>query len=90
MGLNIKELRAHKKKIELELNKAKREYNQHKGTNHILHAVVTVITMGIWGIVWFVIASSNRNRSTQYETLIETSESTLIDIQYSIDDLEHA
>ena len=33
------------------------ELNNHK-TNHILHLMLTIVTFGIWGYVWMLIAAS--------------------------------
>lgn len=31
-----------------------------QGTNHVLHLVLTVLTIGIWGLVWIFVAVSNK------------------------------
>jgi hypothetical protein len=28
-------------------------------TNHILHLLLTLVTCGLWGIVWMIVAASN-------------------------------
>ena len=33
------------------------ELNAHK-TNHILHLLLTIVTFGIWGYIWMLIAAS--------------------------------
>lgn len=33
----------------------------HKRTNHVLHAILTVVTGGLWGIVWLVQVLRHRN-----------------------------
>jgi hypothetical protein len=37
-------------------------------TNHVLHLLLTVLTCGLWGVVWLVIAVSN-NQSVRTMTL---------------------
>lgn len=34
-------------------------------TNHILHLLLTVFTLGLWAPVWFFIAWSNANKRTK-------------------------
>lgn len=31
-----------------------------QGTNHVLHALLSVLTLGIWVLVWITVAVSNR------------------------------
>ena len=90
MSFTIKELRKHKKNIDLELQKIKREYDKCKTTNHILHAIISIFTVGVWVVVWFLIASSNGKKREHYEELMAESEKALLDIEYSIEDLRHA
>lgn len=33
----------------------------HKRTNHILHAILTLLTGGLWAIIWIAIILRNRN-----------------------------
>lgn len=30
--------------------------------NHILHLILTLLTLGIWGIVWIIVTLTNRER----------------------------
>ena len=89
MSFTIKELRLHKKSIDLELQKIKREYDKCKTTNHILHAIISFFTAGIWVVAWFLISFSNGKKRVHYEELMEESEKALLDIEYSIEDLKH-
>jgi hypothetical protein len=36
-----------------------------KGTNHVLHLVLTLVTLGVWGIVWAIVALTNRSKSAR-------------------------
>lgn len=31
-----------------------------KGTNHVLHLILTLVTLGFWGLVWITLAIVNR------------------------------
>lgn len=35
---------------------------QRQGTNHVLHLILTVLTLGLWAIVWAVVATMNRSK----------------------------
>ena len=37
------------------------ECNQHK-TNHILHLLLSILTAGVWLIVWFIITANNTSK----------------------------
>lgn len=30
-------------------------------TNHLFHLILTILTGGLWGIVWIIVAARNRN-----------------------------
>ena len=36
-----------------------------KNTNHILHAIMTVCTGGLWGIVWLVVGLRNNSHNAK-------------------------
>lgn len=35
-------------------------------TNHALHLILTLLTCGLWGIVWIIVAAVNSNRTRQH------------------------
>jgi len=43
---------------------------QKKKTNHILHVIMTVLTGGLWLIVWFFVASSNQGHNKKLDKQI--------------------
>jgi len=45
--------------------------SQKKRTNHILHLLLSVVTGGVWLIVWFFVADSNRRHNRQIDAQIE-------------------
>ena len=45
--------------------------SQKKQTNHILHLLLSVVTGGVWLIVWFFVADSNRRHNRQVDAQIE-------------------
>ena len=51
-----------------------------QGTNHILHLILTLITFGLWVIVWFgsavAAAPPGVNRGEIYVRLIDSTERT--------------
>ncbi|WP_455206562.1 hypothetical protein [Kaarinaea lacus] len=81
------ELKAHKRTIELELKKAERDYENSK-TNHILHAIISIFSIGAWVVVWIIIALTNNARRVKLESLMDKSNHTLAEIEDSINELE--
>lgn len=33
-----------------------------KGTNHVLHLLLTICTLGVWGVVWLILAATGGER----------------------------
>jgi len=29
-----------------------------KGANHVLHLILTVLTFGLWAVIWFIVAAA--------------------------------
>jgi hypothetical protein len=42
--------------------------SQRKQTNHILHLLLSIVTGGLWLIVWLLVASSNSSHNRQIES----------------------
>jgi hypothetical protein len=34
-------------------------------TNHVLHLILTILTCGLWGVVWLIVWAINSNRNQQ-------------------------
>ncbi len=45
--------------------------SQKKQTNHILHLLLSIVTGGLWLIVWFVVADGNRRHNRQIDAQTE-------------------
>lgn len=41
-----------------------RHEKQIGGTSHVLHLLLTLLTMGLWIFVWFICAANNTYRGT--------------------------
>ena len=41
--------------------------SQKKNTNHILHLILSLLTMGLWLIVWLIVAISNNSHNKRIE-----------------------
>ena len=67
--MNIKELKKHKVQVELELAQAQRVYDKNK-TNHILHLILALVTVGVWGVLWLLIALTNLSKRNQAEKVM--------------------
>ena len=77
--LSLRDLKNHKKTIELKLKQAERELSGFK-VNHILHLLLSVVTVGFWIIVWIVLAVKTNRRSEKLVKLIDEANKSLIDI----------
>lgn len=87
--MNIKELKAHKRNIQLDLDKMQREYEKSE-TNHILHAIISIFSIGFWLIVWLFIALANGSKRKKLEKMIDESKHGVMQIEESIDELREA
>jgi hypothetical protein len=86
MAISIRELKSHKRKIELDLDKIQRQYEKAK-TNHVLHLILSICSIGFWLIVWLLVASSNNSKRRALEKLMDESKIALSQIEESIDNL---
>ena len=85
--LSKKDLKAKKREVELELRQAERELGTIK-VNHILHLILSIITAGIWLIIWiFFTISVNSNRNKVEQRIANVSLS-LINVENALDDLD--
>jgi hypothetical protein len=44
--------------------------SQRKKTNHVLHLLLTLVTGGLWLIVWLLVDNSNRRHNRQLDEKI--------------------
>ena len=51
--------------------KAMQLISQKKSTMHILHLILSVITGGLWVIVWIIVAISNSNENRKIDKRID-------------------
>ena len=85
MTMNLKKLKAHKRSIQLDLDKMQREYEKSK-TNHILHAIISIFSVGFWLIVWLFIALVNGSKRKKLEGMIDESRHAVMQIEDSVDE----
>ena len=86
MTMNLKKLKVHKRSIQLDLDKMQREYEKSK-TNHILHAIISIFSVGFWLIVWLFIALVNGSKRKKLEGMIDESRHAVMQIEDSVDEL---
>lgn len=80
MAMTRTELKKHKSQIELDLHKIERQYDKSK-TNHILHLLLSLLTAGIWIIIWFFVAIGNNSRRSKMGKLIDESHRLIREIE---------
>ena len=85
-ALSENELRVRKREVKSRLKQIEREYSQTK-INHILHLILSVITVGFWILIWLVIANNVGFKRAGMEKLIDESYLTLDSIEEALDDL---
>ena len=86
MTMNLKKLKVHKRSIQLDLDKMLREYEKSK-TNHILHAIISIFSIGFWLIAWLFIALANGSKRKKLEGMIDESRHAVLQIEDSVDEL---
>ncbi|HEY8331692.1 MAG TPA: hypothetical protein VIO83_10240 [Pseudomonas sp.] len=56
-----------------------------RSTNHILHLILTLLTFGVWVIVWVIVASNNSSYNSRIDAemgrIISYKEKGLSDVQ---------
>ena len=85
-SLSKKELRAKKREIELELRQAEHEFKELK-VNHILHLLLSLVTAGIWLVVWIIITINTTNKQNLVTIKLYSANSALISVEKFLDDL---
>lgn len=46
--------------------------SQKKKTNHVLHLLLCIPTVGLWVVVWIIVASVNHSKNVQIDYKINT------------------
>lgn len=87
MVMTIKELKADKRNIKLDIEKMQREYEKEK-TNDILHAIISLLTGGMWLLFWLIISLNNGRKRNKLEGKIDKSRQEIINIEGLIDELK--
>lgn len=87
--MNLKELRVYKAQVESELAQAERIYDKNK-TNHILHLLLSLVTFGVWIVLWLLITLSNLSQRKQADKVMKDAYVVLAEIEGRIDDLRSA
>jgi len=71
-------------KIEIESELANAELiAQNSKTNHILHLLLSLLTL-VWFIIWFIVSGRNSNRRKEAESVIKESKKLLAQIEASL------
>ena len=85
-SLSAKELKSKRREVELELRQVERELDTIK-VNHILHLILSIITAGVWLIIWLFIAMDVNSKRNVVEKKIKNANLSLISIEDTLDDL---
>jgi hypothetical protein len=80
LEMNEQQLKRHQREIRLEVLEAERLLDEAK-TNHVLHLLLSILTFGIWIIVWIVLAYLNSVKRSRLKTLISQGNRTLAEIE---------
>lgn len=85
-SLSLRELKAKRREIELELRQVERELDTIK-VNHILHLILSIITAGVWLIIWLFIAMDVNSKRNVVEQKITNANLSLISVEDALDDM---
>ena len=86
-SLSAKELKSKRREIELELRQVERELDTIK-VNHILHLILSIITAGVWLIIWLFIAMDVNSKRNVVEQKITNANLSLISVEDALDDMD--
>jgi hypothetical protein len=78
------ELIEHKNKITAEMDQMQRSYDN-ENPNHLLHLLLSFLTMGIWIIGWLIVASGSKKRKLVLSEKLAESKETLMDIEAKLE-----
>lgn len=56
--------------VQLEMTKIQKEIDKYK-TSHVLHLLMSVITAGVWIIIWVLVSSSNSSQRSKLEKAMD-------------------
>ncbi len=85
-SLSANELKSKRRKIELELRQVERELDTIK-VNHILHLILSIITAGVWLIIWLFITMGVNSKRNVVEKKITNANLSLISVEDALDDM---
>jgi len=83
-SLSERELKSKRREIELELRQVERELSTIK-VNHILHLILSIITAGVWLIIWLFITMDVNSKKNVVEQKITNANLSLISIEDALD-----
>jgi len=86
-SLSTRELKAKRREIELELRQVERELDTIK-VNHILHLILSIITAGVWLIIWLFITMDINSKRNVVEKKITNANLSLISVEDALDDTD--
>jgi len=86
-SLSKKELKIKRREIELELKQVERELETIK-VNHILHLILSLITAGVWLIIWLVVTMDVGSKRNVAEQKIANTNLALISVENTLDELD--
>ena len=86
-SLSAKELKSKRREIELELRQVERELDTIK-VNHILHLILSIITAGVWLIIWLFITMDINSKRNVVEQKITNANLSLISVEDALDDMD--
>jgi len=86
-SLSARELKSKRREIELELRQVERELDTIK-VNHILHLILSIITAGVWLIIWLFIAMDVNSKRNVVEQKITNANLSLISVEDALDDMD--
>ncbi len=85
--MELKELKKHKRNIQRDINKLEQELGKAK-TNHILHFLISILSLGIWVFMWLLISISTATHRAKLEKNLEINQEALMEIEDLLDDPE--
>lgn len=89
MEMSLRELKEHRRNIRLDVDKMERAYAGLE-TNHVLHAIISIFTVGMWVLVWVVLFLANNDNRKKLAKKLDESRLALMEIEDSIEELQQS
>ena len=80
MDMSVKDMKFHRRNIQLDLDKMQRAYDDAE-TNHFLHAIITIFTIGMWVIIWIGVHMGNSANRKELGKRMDESKLALMEIE---------